>query len=130
MPEAPEPTLAQKAQHLPELVVENIGLHVGGGPNDAAGKEPFLRALGAQIEAFRLCYRQVEEPDRGGTFGVDLFIDRSGGHPNVRATRTRMKGEEFLECMVRAFENATFERPPKGPTLISYSVRFALHGMR
>lgn len=105
-------------------------MHVGGGPNDAAGKAPFERALAAQRDALASCYRQVDDPEHGGTFGVDLFIGRDGGHPTVRQVRTRLKGDAFSACMVNAFEAASFDKPKKGPTQISYSLRFSLRGLR
>lgn len=104
--------------------MRNVGLHIGGGSNDAASKEPFQRAIAARFEAFLTCYRQVAEPEKGGVFGVDLFIKREGGEPEVRQPRTSMQGEAFRECVVDAFESVVFERPARGPTVISYSLKF------
>ena len=39
---------------LPELKVENIGLHVGGGPNDADTKAPFIRAIAERFPQARV----------------------------------------------------------------------------
>ncbi|MEZ4219396.1 MAG: hypothetical protein R3B13_00615 [Polyangiaceae bacterium] len=111
---------------LPEVVVENVGLHIGGGPNDDATKAPFKAAIEQRFEDLRKCYVHAEEPAKGGTFGVDLFIGRNGGHPELRQPRTGMKGNEFRECVKRAFAAVEFTKPPRGPTVISYSVRFAL----
>jgi hypothetical protein len=130
VPPPREPTAEEKARHLPELTVDYVGLHVGGGPNDAAGKQPFERVLAARFEEFRRCYRVVEVPGSGGTFGVDLFIGRDGGHPSVRQVRTRIKGDAFTACMVSAFEGASFDKPRKGPTLVSYSVSFSFPGLK
>jgi hypothetical protein len=110
---------------LPELVVETIGLHVGGGTNDAAQKQPFERAVARQFAAFRRCYLEVERPEAGGTFGVDLFIASGGGRPEVRDARTGMRGTAFRECVRAAFASVEFE-PPGRPTVISYSLRFRL----
>ena len=44
---------------------------------------------------FRRCYVHVEQPGKGGTFGVDLFVDRDGGKAEVRQPRTGMSGENF-----------------------------------
>jgi hypothetical protein len=113
------------ARSLPELIVENVGLHIGGGPNDAANKLPFERAIEKQFSAFRRCYLAVERPAQGGTFGVDLFIGAAGGPPEVRDARTGMSGATFRACVRDAFTKVAFE-PPRKPTVISYSLRFRL----
>jgi len=120
MPDTPpDPT-----RSLPEVTVRNVGLHIGGGSNDAASKEPFQRAIAARFEAFLSCYRQVAEPEKGGVFGVDLFIKREGGEPEVRQPRTSMQGEAFRACVADVFESVVFDRPARGPTVISYSLKF------
>ena len=129
---APEPSSAtvmpdtppDPTRSLPEVTVRNVGLHIGGESNDPASKEPFQRAVAARFEAFLTCYRQVAEPEKGGVFGVDLFIKREGGQAEVRQPRTSMKGDEFRECVVEVFKSVVFDRPIKGPTVISYSLKF------
>jgi hypothetical protein len=111
---------------LPEIVVENVGLHIGGGANDDAGREPFKAAIRPHFSRFLRCYRLVEVPMKGGTFGVDLFIGREGGKPDVRQPRTGMAGPEFRRCMLDTFESIEFGRPERGPTVISYSLRFVV----
>lgn len=101
-------------------------MHIGGGPNDAATKRPFIEAVEHGFDAMRACYGQSEEPDKGGTFGVDLRVERSGGHPTLQATRTVMKGERLKTCLEHAFLQLEFGPPPKGPTVLSASIRFAL----
>lgn len=120
MPETPP----DPSRSLPEVTVRNVGLHIGGESNDAASKAPFQRAVEEKFEDLLACYREAAEPEKGGVFGVDLFIRREGGHPEVRQPRTGMKGEAFRECVVKVFEAVEFERPAKGPTVISYSVKF------
>jgi hypothetical protein len=122
----PPPEPPPGAQSLPEVRLLNVGLHVGGGSNDEAEKEPFKRAIESRFDDFLRCYRMVHEPEKGGTFGVDLFIGRGGGKPEVRQPRTAMGGTEFRDCMVSAFSSVSFERPKAGPTVISYSLRFEL----
>ncbi len=112
---------------LPEVKVENIGLHIGGGPNDDASKLPFKQAIEPHFDAFRKCYALVDEPAKGGTFGVDLRVARDGGKPEVKQPRTGMKGKGFRECMVDAFREVEFERPHK-PVVFSYSLRFTVGG--
>ncbi len=108
---------------LPEVSVENIGLHIGGGPNDDASKAPFRKAIEPHFDDFRACYVKVVEPDKGGTFGVDLRVGRNGGKPEVRQPRTGMKGKGFRDCMVSVFQGIDFPAPHK-PVVFSYSLRF------
>lgn len=123
-PAAQAPAPEQPAS-LPEVKVENIGLHIGGGPNDDATKEPFRRAIAEQYDAFRRCYTLVDEPAKGGTFGVDLRVGRAGGKADVLQPRTGMRGKGFSECMVAAFAQVDFEKPAK-PVMFSYSLRFTI----
>jgi hypothetical protein len=127
LPGGEEPT-PDKA--LPELRVEALGMHVGGGRNDAEEKAPFHRALERRFPAFLECYRLVEDPWSGGSFGVDIKIPRAGGKPVLEQPRTKIRGAGFQDCMVAAFGSADFERPKAGPTVISYSVRFTLVGVK
>src|SRR5581483_4253405 len=71
--------LAAPGEALPRVRVKNIGLHIGGGPNDAATKAPFLRQVESHFDAFRRCYGLVESPSARGTFGIDLLISKEGG---------------------------------------------------
>jgi len=123
LPGGEEPT-PDKA--LPELRIEPLGMHVGGGKNSPEEKAPFHRALERQFPAFMACYRLVEDPWAGGSFGVDIKIARAGGAPTVEQPRTRLRGTGFQECMVAAFAKAQFDKPKAGPTVISYSVLFSL----
>ncbi len=116
----------QPMRALPKLEVENIGLHVGGGPNDAETKAPFLRAIAERFPQFMDCYRKTDEPARGGRFGVDLHISRAGGHPHLEQPRTSMLGQEFRACVSAAFESVQFAKPKGGPTTISYSLHFTI----
>jgi len=123
LPGGEEPT-PDKA--LPELRIEPLGMHVGGGKNSPEEKAPFHRALERQFPAFMACYRLVDEPWAGGSFGIDIKIARAGGAPTVEQPRTRLRGAGFQECMVAAFAKAQFDKPKAGPTVISYSVLFSL----
>jgi hypothetical protein len=116
----------QPLRPLPELKVENIGLHVGGGPNDAETKAPFQRAVAERFPAFLDCYRKNEDPAKGGRFGVDLHIARAGGHPRLEQPRTAMHGPEFRACVSAAFESVEFDKPKRGPTTVSYALLFTL----
>lgn len=119
------PDAGPPAPSLPEVSVHNVGLHIGGGPNDDASKRPFREAIEPHFDDFLKCYRQVERPEKGGTFGVDLYVGRHGGKPEVRQPRTIMKGKAFRDCMLQVFSSIEFHRPEK-PTVISYSLRFEI----
>lgn len=108
---------------MPAISVNMIGLHVGGGPNDAASKAPFVTAIEQRFPDFLRCYRLVSEPGKGGSFGVDLHIERSGGHARIEQPRSALEGEPFRACMVKAFESVEFPQLKK-PFVISYSLRF------
>jgi hypothetical protein len=123
LPGGEEPT-PDKA--LPELRVEALGMHVGGGKNDPQEKAPFHRALEQKFPLFLDCYRLAEDVWAGGSFGIDIKIPRAGGAPSVEQPRTRIRGAGFQDCMVAAFGKVQFEKPRAGPTVISYSLLFTL----
>ncbi len=101
-------------------------MHIGGGPNDDASKRPFVQAIEGSFDTMRACYKKAEEPARGGTFGVDLKIGGKGGRPDVQQVRTVLKGESLKECLQATFKEIQFGPPPKGPTIVSVSVKFSL----
>jgi hypothetical protein len=118
------PSAAPEAP-LPSVKVANIGMHIGGGPNDAVTKEPIHRSVIPHYDEFRRCYGLLEDQKKGGTFGIDLLIDKAGGKPrSVTKPRSPMKGHEFSECMVHSFEQIDFQKPKGGTTKVSYSLRF------
>jgi hypothetical protein len=108
----------------PRVRVENIGLHIGGGPNDAKTKAPFLRQIATEFDAFRLCYAKAEGEGAHGTFGIDLLVPKEGGHAETSNPRTAMKGAAFRDCVVDAFRAIAFEPPKHGATTLSYALRF------
>ena len=124
--DGPPPPPPPGAGSLPEVRVKNVGLHIGGGPNDDATKAPFQAAVERHFDELRGCYRLVNKPESGGVFGVDLRIPGQGGKPTIQAKRTAMGGEEFRKCVLDVFARVEFQPPARGPTVISYSVRFEL----
>jgi hypothetical protein len=112
----------EAASARPRSRVTYIGMHVGGGPNDAATKAPFERAIARSFDDLARCHEAAHA--RAGTFGVDLLIGKDGGHATVSNPRTAIGDEAFRKCALGVFENVVFERPRRGPTTISYSVRF------
>ena len=133
-PDAPTPAAAAlgraesparaSAAPLPDVKVGNIGMHIGGGPNDAPTKEPIKKSVEPHFEAFRACFGELDDKDKGGDFGVDLRIERGGGKANVSHPRTALKGKAFEACVVRTFEAIEFLPPKGGTTTVSYSLRF------
>ncbi|MFS8070149.1 MAG: hypothetical protein ACMG6S_27615, partial [Byssovorax sp.] len=118
------PSAAPEAP-LPSVKIANIGMHIGGGPNDAVTKEPIHSSVIPHYDEFRRCYALVEDPKKGGTFGIDLLIDKAGGKPkSVTKPRSPIKGPGFSECMVHAYEQIDFKKPKGGNTKVSYSIRF------
>lgn len=104
--------------------VKNIGMHVGGGTNDAAEKAPIKRSVEPHMEDFAKCFAKVSDHAKGGDFGVDLRIEREGGKAKVSHPRTSLKGDGFKECVLAVFEAVDFEKPKGGTTTVSYSLRF------
>jgi hypothetical protein len=109
---------------IPNVKVENIGMHVGGGPNDPPTKLPIRQSVEPHFDSLKRCYALVNEAKKGGDFGLDLLIDKAGGKAKVSHPRTSLKGAGFKECMVAAFEAIDFKKPRGGTTTVSYSVRF------
>ncbi len=113
---------------LPELKVENIGLHVGGGPNDAETKAPLLHAIAERFPAFADCPIARTKIRRGsGRFGIDLHIAPGWRAPAPGAARAAaMHGPDFRACVSSVFESVEFQKPTHGPTTISYSLHFTV----
>jgi hypothetical protein len=106
------------------VAVSNIGMHIGGGPNDDVTKEPVRRSVSPHFDEFRRCFAKVEDATKTGDFGVDLRIDRAGGKAQVSHPRTALKGHDFKDCVVHTFEGIDFLKPRGGTTTVSYSLRF------
>jgi hypothetical protein len=126
-PDAPAATGPADAP-LPAVKVSNIGMHIGGGPNDDVTKDPIRRSVHPHFDAFRRCFAQVEDAGKGGDFGLDLRIDRAGGKAQISHPRTSLKGKEFKACVLRTFEAIDFLKPKGGTTTVSYSLRFTPGG--
>lgn len=124
-----ENTAPVPARALPKLELKAVGLHVGGGPNDAATHHAFGAPIALQFSEFMRCYRSVENPKALAIFGVDLLVPSDEGRASVRKIRTSLRGKEFQVCMQGALELVRFKNPLKKPTTVSYSVRFALLGL-
>jgi len=110
---------------LPKVKVKNIGMHIGGGPNDDVTKEPIKRSVEPHFDAFRRCFAKVDDQAKGGDFGVDVLIEGAGGKAKITHPRTALKGAGFEPCVVSVFEAIEFLKPKGGKkTMVSYSIRF------
>jgi hypothetical protein len=118
---ASDPPVVEPA---PAVTVENIGMHIGGGPNDAATKAPIAGSVAPHFDELRACWGQVGEPTRAGDFGVDLLIPADGGLARVSNARTSLGPDAFRDCVLHVFGQIDFARPRTGRTTVSYSLRF------
>jgi hypothetical protein len=109
---------------IPNVKVTNIGMHIGGGANDAPEKEPIKRSVEPHFDAFRRCFAKVEDPKKGGDVSVDLRVDKAGGKAKLTKLKTALKGKAFEECVSSVFEAIDFRKPKGGTTNVSYSLRF------
>lgn len=116
---------ADPSRSLPELTYSHLGMHIGGEPNDADSKRPWIQAIDDGSDGLLRCYRFVDDPFAGGSFGVDLYVSTKGGAPEVRATRQKIGGEAFESCMKEAFTRLSFQAPER-PTVLSYSILFRM----
>ncbi len=120
----PSASAAAPSAPIPAVKVANIGMHIGGGPHDAVTKAPIKTSVEPHFDELKKCWSLVEDPKKGGDFGLDLLIDRAGGKAKISHPRTGIKGKGFKECLVAAFEAIDFKKPRGGTTTVSYSVRF------
>ncbi len=126
---ASAPTVAPVAASAPPpevpVDVANIGLHIGGGPNDDVTKAPIVKSIEPHFPAFRVCFAKADDPKKKGDFGVDLAIERDGGKAKVTKPRTAIGGDAFRSCVMSVFEGVDFQKPRGGKTIASYSLRFS-----
>jgi hypothetical protein len=113
---------------LPNVEVKNIGMHIGGGPNDAKTKRPIRAAVFKHYDALRACYAKAKNPRADETFGVDMAVPFKGGLAKISNARTGLEGPSVKRCMVRVFERVEFvkESSVRGwqHRMVSFSVRF------
>jgi hypothetical protein len=110
--------------------VVNIGMHIGGGPNDDETKAPIARSVAPSLGTMGDCFAntdgnaEVDLKRHPIDFGVDLTIEAAGGKAAVANPRTTWKNDPFVACVVDVFKNVDFEKPKTGRSVVSYSVRF------
>jgi hypothetical protein len=129
-PAAPPPAQSEASAPTPPppapaVTVENIGMHIGGGPNDAVTKAPIGGSVAPHFDELRACWAQIDDPSRGGDFGVDLLIPAEGGRATVSHPRSILGPQAFRDCVVGVFTAIDFAKPRTGRTTVSYALRFA-----
>jgi hypothetical protein len=124
-PGAPPAENERPGPPLPELRVKSFGLHVGGSKDEELRKQ-VQRTLERGFPRYLDCYRLIDAPGTEGTFGADLRVPVEGGKSTVQQPRTKLPGEAFRACMIKAFESARFDPPSSGRAIVvSYSVKFS-----
>ena len=103
--------------------VFNIGMHIGGGPNDDITKEPIYKSVAPHFAEVGQCFPAGAAAPID--FGVDLTIEAKGGKAQVERPRTSLRDDTFISCVVGVFQGIDFLPPRLGKTVVSYSLRFA-----
>lgn len=116
----PEPKKA-----LPRLSFRHLGMHIGGESNSAESKKVWFSDIESGSHSILSCYTAVQKPEVGGSYGIDLYVGRSGGAPEIRGSRQKIGDETFDLCMREVFQGISFHRPER-PTVFSYSLLFEL----
>lgn len=109
---------------IPKVKVANIGMHIGGGPNDAPTKEPIKKSVEPHFDELKRCFALAPDPSKGGDFGLDLRIKAEGGKAATSHVRSTIKSPELVRCVEDVFQKIDFLKPKKGATIVSYSLRF------
>lgn len=119
-PPSPEPA----APPVPNNVeVKQLGLHVGGGPNDAATHALYATPIERRFDDLKRCYPLAQGANKNASFGVDLLIPSKGGTAKIKDYRTVLGGKDFHLCVLGVFGGIEFPGPGK-LTVVSYSVLF------
>jgi hypothetical protein len=122
---APAPNLAPMPARAPAVTLATVGLHVDGKLDQEPHRSRLVKVFEREFGSFRRCHGRAERHERGASFGVDLFIPKSGGRAKVRQTRTRLENKAFRQCMLAAFESIRFAPPAsQRAEVVSYSVLF------
>ena len=108
----------------PNVEVKNIGMHIGGGPNDAETKSPIKRSVEPHLEALARCFAKAEAQDKGGDVSLDLKIDRAGGKAEIKKYKSGVEGQAFEACIRDVFAAVGVLKPKTGTTVVRYSLRF------
>jgi hypothetical protein len=103
--------------------VKQLGLHVGGGPNDEPTHALYSNPITPRFDELARCYPLAQGASKSASFGVDLLIASRGGKAKIKDYRTVLAGKDFHLCVLGVFGSVEFPAPGK-PTMVSYSVLF------
>lgn len=118
---ATEPAPAERARRTGGKLVE-LGMHIGGGPNDEATKNRVRRSTTPLFEAFRDCWARRSDAARPGHVGFDLRIPAHGGAITVDHPRDSVGDPEVVLCIASVLRGARFEGLGR-ETVVSWSLR-------
>lgn len=119
-PAAPEtPTSAEPSN----VEVKQIGLHIGGGPNNEEAHARYSRPIQRRFGELERCYALAQPTQKNASFGVDLLVPSRGGVAKIKDYRTVLNGKDFHLCVLGVFGSVEFPAPEKA-TVVSYSVLF------
>jgi hypothetical protein len=114
----------QDAPPIPTNVeVKQMGLHVGGGPNDEPTHALYSTPIMRRFDDLKRCYPLATGAGKNASFGVDLLISTRGGTAKIKDYRTVLGGKDFHLCVLGVFGTIEFPAPSKA-TMVSYSVLF------
>jgi hypothetical protein len=109
----------------PQADIRHIGMHIGGGPNDDATKEPFWRSIAARHQDFAACWSKLPKAAKV-EFGIDALVPGKGGRAQVDGPRSTVKDDAFVACMRDVYATMDFLPPKSGiPTKVSASIRLS-----
>jgi hypothetical protein len=107
----------------PRVEVKQMGLHIGGGPNDPDHHAIYADPISRRFEDIRQCHSLVQDAPKRASFGVDLLIPAKGGKAKIENYRTAIGGKDFHLCVLGVFGSIDFKGAGKS-TMVSYSVLF------
>jgi hypothetical protein len=116
--------VVEDAAPPPDVEVKNIGMHIGGGPNDTATKAPIKRSVDPHMSEFARCFAKADDREKAGDVSVDLRIEAAGGKAELKKYKSALSGAAFRGCVEAVFRDIEFEKPKTGATVVSYSLRF------
>lgn len=107
---------------LPELTIRSIGMHIGGSSNTRADKQPWLSDLTQAEGAVLACQSLARQPLKGGVIGLEYYVGRRGGQPEIRSIRHQLGEARYDQCLRNAFQEVIFHEP-RQPTVVSCAFR-------
>ncbi len=119
----PTPSPVATTGPVPSVKVANIGIHIGGGPNDAPTKEPFKKSVFPHHDELRRCWGSFGE-GQTGDMSIELKVEREGGKARVKPNKSTFKNREMTPCVIAVFESIDFLKPRTGTTVLNYAIRF------